>query len=287
MKRTFTLGAGLFLILCFSFSGISKKRKIIKGPPGTIWLRDTVFMDVTEVRNIDYREFLYWLRRKYQNDEPYIITKELPDTLVWRTYGSYNDELSGTYFSSSTFSNYPVVGISYSQALDFCKWRTERVKEFLKNAGGKKQKTGMPDNISDLYYRLPTVAEWEYGAYAGLDSILHPFGYEFLDDSTRLNIVNVKRGEEYNPLGQSGYMPWSCGSSDKNQFGFYDMIGNVAEMTSENGTCKGGSWNHFLEVSRIFYNLPYTTPSSWLGFRCVCVVKYKDGFNPINGARSK
>jgi hypothetical protein len=63
------------------------------------------------------------------------------------------------------------------------------------------------------------------------------------------------------------------------------MIGNVAEMTSESGTCKGGSWMHFLETSRVFYNLPYAGPASWLGFRCVCVVKYKSGFNPVNGSK--
>jgi formylglycine-generating enzyme required for sulfatase activity len=58
----------------------------------------------------------------------------------------------------------------------------------------------------------------------------------------------------------------------KNRFGLFQTIGNVAEMISEKGICKGGSWRHELETCRAGNDIAYSKPMSWLGFRCVCVV---------------
>jgi len=42
------------------------------------------YIDQTELRNLDYLEYLYWLNRVYGVDYPGVYGKALPDTLVWR-----------------------------------------------------------------------------------------------------------------------------------------------------------------------------------------------------------
>ncbi|MDH4057784.1 MAG: formylglycine-generating enzyme family protein [Cyclobacteriaceae bacterium] len=54
-----------------------------------------------------------------------------------------------------------------------------------------------------------------------------------------------------------------------NGFGISSMIGNVAEMLSEKGVAKGGSWTHSLTDCKISNRIRYSTPSAWLGFRCI------------------
>jgi sulfatase modifying factor 1 len=161
------------------------------------------YMDETEVRNVDWREYLYWLQRVYPNDRGIYMTA-LPDTLVWRDELSYNEPYLENYFRHASYSEYPVVGVSWVQADKFCKWRTDRVNEEILIADGKLQpdiaqandkvftsdgylngvyegvegkkpiknlskdggtrRVNMSDGIVLPRYRLPTEAEWEFAA---------------------------------------------------------------------------------------------------------------------------
>ena len=91
------------------------------------------YMDRTEVANVHYREYIYWLGRIFDpSSDPNnqkIIDGALPDTLVWRSELSYNEPLVEYYFRHPGFNNYPVVGVSWRQAYDFCLWRSDRVNE--------------------------------------------------------------------------------------------------------------------------------------------------------------
>jgi sulfatase modifying factor 1 len=87
------------------------------------------YMDETEVRNLDYLEYLYWLSRVYGTDYPGVYRKALPDTLVWREKLAYNEPLVEYYFRHPSYRNYPVVGVTWVQANDYCAWRTDRVNE--------------------------------------------------------------------------------------------------------------------------------------------------------------
>jgi gliding motility-associated lipoprotein GldJ len=162
------------------------------------------YMDETEVRNIDYREYLYWISRVFV-DYPEVYRKALPDTLVWRRRLAYNEPLVEYYFRHPSYAEYPVVGVNWLQANDFCSWRTDRVNENLliekgillpdpnqqgdqnfnteaylahqyEGAVGTEledldpnkdfRKVRMEDGILLPKYRLPTEAEWEYAALA-------------------------------------------------------------------------------------------------------------------------
>lgn len=89
------------------------------------------FMDQTEVSNLDYLEYIYWLTRIYGSDYPEMVTRALPDTLVWRSSLAYNEPMIEVYFRHPAYRDYPVVGVSWLQANDYALWRSDRVNENL------------------------------------------------------------------------------------------------------------------------------------------------------------
>src|SRR5688572_20735274 len=90
------------------------------------------YIDRTEVANVHYREYLFWLNKVFDPSDPVnqpIIDAALPDTLVWRSELSYNEPLVEFYFRHPGFNDYPVVGVTWRQATDFALWRSDRVNE--------------------------------------------------------------------------------------------------------------------------------------------------------------
>ncbi len=164
------------------------------------------YMDETEVKNIDYREYLYWLNRVYVS-YPDVYKKALPDTLVWREELAYNEPFVETYLRFPSYDEYPVVGVNWLQATDYCKWRTDRVNEMiliekgifnpnpqqvdndnfntktylagqyqgnvrkglpdLSSQNGGERPVKFEDGILLPEYRLPTEAEWEIASSGG------------------------------------------------------------------------------------------------------------------------
>ena len=123
------------------------------------------YLDETEVRNVDYREYLNWLKRVYGSSYPEVYTKSLPDTLVWRDKLGYNEPYVTGYLRHPAYDNYPVVGVSWEQANDFCVWRTDRVNErILINEGILKED---PEQIDDNTFNTEAYLAGQYDGIEG------------------------------------------------------------------------------------------------------------------------
>lgn len=216
-----------------------------------------------------------------------------PDTLCWVrdfTY-SYNEPFTMKYFSHVAFDNYPVVGVSWEQAKAFCNWRTDLKKNF----SSRLNETPAHD------YRLPTEAEWEIAARGGLNNTLYPWGSYYTRNIEGCFVANFKplRGN-YVADSPTTTKTMQTGSFDPNNYGLYDMAGNVAEWTStaffeaaydviddlnpelqynalpddppvmKRKVIRGGSWKdiaYFIRTSTRTFEYQDST-KSYVGFRC-------------------
>jgi gliding motility-associated lipoprotein GldJ len=86
------------------------------------------YMDETEVSNQDWLDYLHWINSTFPDDHE-LYYNALPDTLVWRRPLSYNEPYVDNYLRNPAFEDYPVVGVTWDQAQDYCQWRTDRVNE--------------------------------------------------------------------------------------------------------------------------------------------------------------
>ncbi|EAZ96395.1 possible gliding motility-related protein; possible serine kinase [Flavobacteria bacterium BAL38] len=268
------------------------------------------FMDETEVTNKMYSEYLFWVKTVFPPTEEnykHIYNGAIPDTLVWRNRLGYNETMTNNYLRHPAYADYPVVGVNWIQAVEFSKWRTDRVNENIleregylkkdnkiklgsdvtaensfstetyintpsKAFGGneevvlKKEMGGgrrpAADTAKNVYaqrssglilpeYRLPTEAEWEYAAtalvgnreyniYKGQKK--YPWSGQYTRSSKRQyrgdQLANFKQGKgDY-----GGIAGWSDDGADitnkvkayaPNDFGLYDMAGNVAEWVQD------------------------------------------------------
>ena len=211
-----------------------------------------------------------------------------PDTLVWvRDFQySYNDPLLYSYFSKPGYAEYPVIGVTWEQAHAFCYWRSH----LLESEAG----------ISANAYRLPTEAEWEYAARGGRKMAMYPWGDKYARDASGCFLANFKpyRGSYHN---DTGTMTMAVAQFAPNDFGLFDMAGNVAEWTSsayssasnvsihdmnpdfqyvackddpdvlKRKVVKGGSWkdiSYYLQCGVRTYEYQFES-RSYIGFRCV------------------
>ncbi|MFC2087066.1 formylglycine-generating enzyme family protein [Bacteroidota bacterium] len=242
--------------------GMSSKKEDI--PLGTVPLKKNLYIDATEMSNLDWRTYMYWIKEKYgSNSEEYKQT--LPDTTVWNH--PLLEAYQKTYLRHPAFNDCPVVGITYEQAIGYCKWRTDLENEYIYIEKNKLKfhPDSIYKNIPKTYeFRLPTPEEFERAA-----RIKFKPSIQKKIDKDEYNTCNCRFEEEEEYHLQSITSPVE--SYFPNESGIYNLIGNVAEMTSVRGIAKGGSWMHYLDEIKIKeYNM-YSKPQNWLGFRCVCV----------------
>ena len=255
------------IILIFLLSFIAPKSeysKKLKTPPGTVKLNDNLFFDKTEIGNVDWRIYEEWLRNNSNNS--IVVLQNIPDSTVWITDNTTSSPYTNYYYRHPSFNNYPVVGVSYEQAIAFCKWRSDRVNELL--AKDPKQN---PFPSKKYRYRLPTVEEWE-GAAENLDSTNIPRILRNKGTNKLKYLANFYDGKTAANLKDAMVYTAAVDSYKPNKFGVVNMIGNVSEMTATKGIAKGGNFLLPLDDCTIKGEQHYTKAAAWLGFRCVCEI---------------
>ena len=214
------------------------------------------------------------------------ILEIYPDTTVWiKDFNySYNDPMHQDYFRHQAYGDYPVVGVTWDKAKAFCNWRTKKKNDYLR---GKKNVAAVP------VFRLPTEAEWEYAARGGLQFATYPWGTGGTTSDRGCFLANFKpvRGDY---AVDGALYTVEAKSYNANDYGLYNMAGNVSEWTSTayNGASyylsstmnpnvedrknkrkivRGGSWKdvaYFLEVGTRDFEYA-DTARSFIGFRTV------------------
>ena len=148
-------------------------------------------------------------------------TSIYPDTLAWVhdfSY-SYNEPMTRNYFSHPAFDDYPVVGVNWDQAAAFCAWRT---KFWNDNAN--------VETMSEEF-RLPFEHEWEFAARGGLENAPYPWGGPYVRNQRGCLLANFKPGRGNYPE-DGGFYTVRADSYHPNDYGLYNMAGNVSEWTS-------------------------------------------------------
>jgi gliding motility-associated lipoprotein GldK len=229
-------------------------------------------------------------KAKVGKRQDFIRTEEVkvyPDTTVWiKDFAySYNEPMHNDYFWHKAYGEYPVVGVTWSQAKAFCEWRTLNKNSYIKS---KKKHI---DNVNA--FRLPTEAEWEYAARGGLESATFPWGGPYTKSDRGCFLANFKpnRGDY---AADNALYTVEAKSYEANGFNLYNMAGNVSEWTdsaydansyefvstmnpavidnsNKRKVVRGGSWkdvSYFLQVSTRAFEYA-DSARSYIGFRTV------------------
>ncbi len=229
-------------------------------------INDSLYASKYEVSNKLYMSFLNYL--KNSNNAQLLITAQI-DSLKWKDPLSCNEPYVQFYHLHPAYQNYPVVNINYEAAKLFCEWLTEQSNT------DKKRK------FKKVVFKLPSEKEWIIAAQAGNHEAIYPWkGNKLYNNSNKLRCNFKRQTSDTSALEakkiENKDVLAPINSYWKNNFGIYNMSGNVAEMINEKGILKGGSWKDNSEYLKIDTKYFYDgNAQTFVGFRYFVAVLEK------------
>ena len=297
--KTITLILILFLVSCKSTDikfPLQLTMENAPEPPGTIIITNNIYFDKREITNLDYLEYVFWTAHKFgQNSDEYLSV--LPDTNVWGKLNSGYSDLISNYLKHPIYHSYPVVGVSYDQAVNYTNWRSDRVMEML--LVYYKIIPWNPEVPKDSIF---TIEKYFEGKYYGINPDKHSLVYPHysLPDSSiynritlfadSLNTINYKYCDKKNcqdksliecvclesktdrsiskPYGPDPTKSTNCEFCKKQIISH--LKGNVREMTNKKGQYFGLSFIDSCKSQSYVIKYDSLGANSYTGFRNTC-----------------
>ena len=172
------------------------------------------YMDKYEVTNINWREYLHWMEIVFGGVAPNLVKAATPDFTVWREELAYNEPYVENYFNHPAFNFYPVVGVTWEQAMDYCVWRTDRVNENILISNGiitspnfreiqQPKKAAAAEGEEDE--EIEVEEEEEFDGEEGGAPAVNKATYEYIRDNFVFNTQKYLSNSNYKP--QDGKHP--------------------------------------------------------------------------------
>jgi hypothetical protein len=269
-------------------------------PPGTIQIFDNLYCDEMEISNLAWLEYMFWTYKIFgENSIEYTAT--FPDESVWEDFTCLYRFAQEYYLRAVWYQNHPLVGITQQQAMDYSKWRSDRVFESLLISLGKidwdsaqnrenyfsieRYFNGMFNNVVPCEkikyypnYRLPTLAErteiLKYSDYS--DSIACAYYAKMYNRKYGIDCKSAF------PIFRSDIIPCVKDTFNIDKYEaptvpvlyywgpFYNLRGNVNEWIAEKNIAVGGSWHDKREDILQTDTVVTLKQNAWTGFRNVC-----------------
>lgn len=234
------------------------------------------YMSKYEVSNLQYRQFYNEVSPGLTDEEK---SKIVCDTLGWRQTLSYGEPMVEFYYRHPGYNNFPVANISHEGAVKYCEWLQEKLQ---------KENPGF-----DIEVKLPEKRQWTYAAMGGRSLAMYPWSNFYLRNKKGELLCNFRRvGDEsivrnkktgdaevkdrnaYSTSGTAFYTA-EVKSFYPNDYGLYNMCGNVAEMITEKGIAMGGSWDDYGGDVTTRAEAAYESSAPTVGFRLIIKVTEK------------
>ena len=252
---------------------IPEASQVKDGTKGTTVSNDAFYMAKFEVTNAMYNEFLMSLSGGEKQERMRKVSQ---------TQLAFQNTERTAYGEHPGFANFPVVDVSLADAQAFAAWLTKIYHTIEKRP------------FKQVKFSLPNEQQWTVAAKGGQNTAVFPWGGPYLRNAKGQALCNYLRYPEtaiVNYLDEEEYKvdvqqiapemanAARIASYPANNYGIYDMAGNVSELTTtsfiesrEDITAKGGSFAQTGYWAQISTRQAFTKPNFYTGFRLVMEV---------------
>jgi len=267
----------IHLLLLFPLLFICAKLKW-KVPENYVALNEKVAICKYELTVLEYKKYL--LQMKLDSSAEFYASQQ-PDSVSLQYLERANDYYCNAYytgyFSYPGYHLFPMIGVSYDQVINFCRWKNSTQKEFtyrlptpeewdLAYGNNKLRIISKQKNKGNWYFYNKTIRD---SLGISESSKVYAIDYNVSDLGLLIYKDSIYKYHKPEHILYEGPAPQPCSIYDmvENERGLTNVASNVSEMTSVRGIAKGA--NFLLPYNFSKAQIEYTKPEAWLGVRLV------------------